>query len=138
MTMMREKASQLILGYDLDFWNDGGGKLPVTIDLSPATNSHVLICGLSGGGKSYAENTYIAKIAMVQPEGEFYFADYKGEDAFQYLRGCLRYFSYKRTLEALDIVYARLNARLSGEDKTRYPITLIWDEYMANILGINQ
>ena len=25
---------------------------------------------------------------------------------------------------------------LSGEDETRHPITLVWDEYMANILAL--
>jgi len=33
-------------------------------------------------------------------------------------------------------VYNRLNARLSGEDKSRNPVTLIWDEYIANILAL--
>ncbi|MCL2546906.1 MAG: hypothetical protein FWE06_06895 [Oscillospiraceae bacterium] len=33
-------------------------------------------------------------------------------------------------------MYNRLNARLSGEDKSRNPVTLIWDEYIANILAL--
>ena len=44
--------------------------------------------------------------------------------------------SYKSTLQALEAVYARLNARQSGEDKSKHPITLIWDEYMANVLSL--
>jgi len=133
---MKNSKSTLTLGYDIDAWNGYGAKIPVTVDISPATNSHMLICGMSGGGKSYAEQTYIAKLFLSQPNGEFYFADYKGEDAFHYLRQCPRYYSFKRTVDALDMVYDKLNARLSGQDETRYPITLIWDEYMANVLAL--
>jgi hypothetical protein len=96
----------------------------------------MVICGISGGGKSFAEQGYLAKMIHAQPNGEFYFADYKGDESFSCLRGCPRYYSFKRTLEALDIVYSRLNARLSGEDETRHPVTLFWDEYMANILAL--
>jgi hypothetical protein len=89
---------------------------------------------MSGSGKSYAEQTYIAKLALSQSDGEFYFADYKGDDSFMYLRDCARYYSFRNTVEALDIVYDRLTSRLSGEDKSRNTVTLIWDAYMANIL----
>jgi len=126
----------LTLGYDLDKWRGYGIKAPVTVDISSATNSHMILCGMSGSGKSYGEQKYIAKMEIAQPDGESWFADYKGDDSFSYLRNCSRYRSYKRTLEALDAVYSRLNARLSGEDETRNPVTLIWDEYMANILSL--
>ena len=127
---------RLTLGYDLDKWHGYGVKIPVVTDLSPSTNSHILICGMSGSGKTYAQQVFIAKMVLARPEGEFYFSDYKGEDSFEYLRGLPRYRSFKRTLELLDIVYDRLNARLSGEDKSRHPITFVWDEYMANLLAL--
>lgn len=129
-------CNNLMLGYNLDAWNSYGVKIPITVDITPSTNSHILICGMSGSGKSYAEQSYIAKLALAQPHSEYYFTDYKGDDSFVYLRGCPRYRSYRNTLEALDIVYARLNARLCGEDETRHPVTLIWDEYMANVLSL--
>jgi hypothetical protein len=130
------KPNTLTLGYELDAWKGYGAKIPVTVDLSPTTNSHMVICGISGGGKSFAEQSYIAKMKQAQPNGEFYFADYKGDDTFSYLRDCPRYYSYKQTLKALDIVYDRMNERLSGKNETRHPITLFWDEYMANILNL--
>lgn len=34
------------------------------------------------------------------------------------------------------MVHSRLLARQSGEDTSRNPITLIWDEYMAQILAL--
>lgn len=41
----------LTLGCDLDAWYGCGGKIPVTTDISPKTNSHMLICGMSGSCK---------------------------------------------------------------------------------------
>ncbi len=57
-------------------------------------------------------------------------------DSFAYLRGCPRYYGYKDTLQALDIVHGRLLARQSGEDTSRNSVTLIWDEYMAQVLAL--
>lgn len=131
-----EDRPRLILGYDLDRWNEYGEKTPITVDLSPQSNSHILICGMSGSGKSYLENAVFAKLALAEPSSEIYFADYKQDDSFAYLRGCPRYYFYKDTLQALDIVHGRLLARQSQEDRSRHPITLIWDEYMAQILNL--
>jgi adenylate kinase family enzyme len=124
------------LGYDLDAFNDYGDKAPITTPITPDTNSHMLFCGMSGSGKSYFQTQIFARLAKADLSGEFYFADYKAEDAFAHLRDCPRYLCYGDTLHALDAVYTRLNARLSGEDETRNPVTLIWDEYMANILAL--
>ncbi|MDD4564409.1 MAG: hypothetical protein PHE79_02900 [Eubacteriales bacterium] len=135
--MMKSDAPKLLtLGYDLDAWNGYGAKIPITTDISPKNNSQMLICGMSGSGKSYYENALFSKLVLAEPHGEFHFADYKSEDSFAYLRGCPRYYTYKNTLHALDAVYDRLNARQSGEDKSCNPITLIWDEYMANVLSL--
>lgn len=126
----------LTFGYDLDVWNNYGGKKPIFTDLSLASNSHTLICGMSGSGKSYMEHAVMAKLADKEPRGEIFFADYKGDDTFAYLRDRQRMFTYKDTLKALDAVHDRLLARQSGEDKSRNPVTLIWDEYMAQMLSL--
>ena len=133
---LNKKANSLSLGCDLDTWSESGFAIPIATDLSSATNSHILICGMSGGGKTYAEEQIFAKMILSKAHGEFFFADYKGDDSFAHLRGLPRYFSYKDTLQALDAVYDRLQARISGDDDSRYPITLIWDEYMANALAL--
>ena len=75
-------------------------------------------------------------MSNLQPDGDYYLGDYKGDDAFKYLSDMPRYFAYKNTLKALDAVHARLLARQSGEDKSRNPVTLIWDEYMAQALAL--
>lgn len=131
------KNSDLILGYDFDKWYGYGEKYPIVTDISTKTNSHTILCGMSGSGKSYATNILFAKMCHTEENGgTVYFADFKQDDQFAYLRGCPRYYPYKRSLEALETVYEILHKRQSGEDKSRKQITLIWDEYMANILAI--
>lgn len=130
------QSSCLILGYDLDRWNLFGERVPISIDLSPRINSHMLLCGMSGSGKSYLENQILAKLALAEPDGEIYCGDYKGEDSLAYLRGSSRYFFYRETVQALDIVHSHLLARQSGENTSRNPVTLIWDEYMAQVLAL--
>lgn len=126
----------LTLGFDLARWNADGQLCPITADLTPQSNSHILLCGMSSSGKSYLENAVLAKLALSEPNGEIHFADYKGDNSFAYLRGCPRYYTYKDSLQALEIVHNRLLARQSGEDSSTHPITLIWDEYMANVLNL--
>lgn len=125
--------SDLILGYDYDKWYGYGKKEPVTTDISFKTNSHIIICGMSGSGKSYATNILFAKLSK---EGNVYFADFKQDDQFAYLRKCARYYPYDKTVEALENVYEILHKRQVLEDASKKPVTLIWDEYMANILAI--
>lgn len=133
---MKNCNNLITLGYGYDKWHNYGIKEPIKADISPEHNSHILLTGMSGSGKSYGELIMFAKLVLATPDSECYFADYKQEDSFGFLRGCLRYFPYKRTIEALDIVYTILQKRQSGEDKSRKPVTLIWDEYVANMLAL--
>lgn len=135
MTMSCDNQPRLTLGYDLDRWRLFGEKVPVSIDLSSKTNSHTLLCGMSGSGKSYLENALLAKLALAEPDGEIYFADYKQDDSFACLRGCPRYCAYKNAFQALEIVHGHLLSRQSGENTSRNPVTLVWDEYMAQMLA---
>lgn len=126
---------QLTVGYDLDRWQWFGEKVPITIDLSPRTNSHILLCGMSGAGKSYHEYQILSKISLAETDGEIHFSDYKQEDFFAHLRNCPRYYPYKSTLQALDIVHTRLLARQSG-NSSRRNCSLLWDEYVAQIISL--
>lgn len=84
---------------------------------------------MSGSGKSYLENQILAKLALAEPDGETYFADYKQDsNSFAYLRGCPRYYAYKDTLQALDIVHSRLLARQSGEDASS-AVARVWPSF---------
>lgn len=132
--------SSLTLAYDYDKWYDWGIREAISIELSPSVNNHTLICGMSGSGKSFCVNTLFAKLARVDgkvdTKSEIYFADYKQDDSFSHLRGAARYYPYKESFKALDVVYEKLHKRQTNEDKERHPITLIWDEYIAAILSL--
>lgn len=133
--MMRN--SDVLLGYDYDKWCGYATKEPLLTDISVKTNTHTLICGMSGSGKSYLTNQYFARLCI--PSGEnskVYFADFKQDDTFSYLRNCKHYYPYDKTTEALNTVYEILHNRQSGKDISRTPVTLIWDEYVANILSL--
>lgn len=127
--------SKMNVSYDYDEWHGYGRKTPCNIDISTNSNSHTLICGMSGSGKSYFLNQYFARLCARSGEGSIvYFADFKQDDSFKHLRDSTRYFPYDRTIEALNEVYNILHQRQVGEDDSRNSVTLIWDEYMANIL----
>ena len=130
-------SKELLIGYDYDAWYGYSEKLPVTVDASTKNNSQTLICGMSGSGKSYLTNQYFARICLHGGEDSIvYFADFKHDDSYVHLRGCPRYYSYDKTIDALDEVYEIMHNRQSGEDASRHYVTLVWDEYMANILAL--
>lgn len=130
-------SKELLIGYDYDAWYGYGEKKPVTIDASVKNNTNTLITGMSGSGKSFFTNQFFARICLHGGEDSVvYFADFKQDDSFTHLRKCPRYYPYDKTIEALEEVYEIMHKRQCGEDKSRYFITLIWDEYMANILAL--
>lgn len=107
------------------------------MDVSTKNNSHTLICGMSGSGKSYLTNQYFARICLHGgADSVVYFADFKQDDSFSYLRECPRYYPYDKTINALEEVYEIMHERQCGKDVSRHFVTLVWDEYMANILSL--
>lgn len=130
-------SDELLLGYDYDAWHGYGKKVPIYANITQGKNRHMLIAGVSGGGKSYLTNQLMARLLMANGKEQIMlFADFKREDAFEYIRGCKNYYYYEQTIEALDIVYSILHKRQSGEDKSRIPVTLFFDEYLAAVLAL--
>lgn len=130
------KNSDILLAYDYDKWYYYGTKSPINVDMSVNTNSHILLSGMSGSGKSYFLNQIFARICLQNKDNSVYFADFKQDDSFSHLRNCKNYYPYDKTTEALNIFYDILHNRQSGKDTSRTPITLIWDEYVANVLSL--
>ena len=131
------RNSNVLLGYDYDKWYGYATKESVLTDISVNTNSHILICGMSGSGKSYLTNQLFARLCIQGSENsKVYFADFKQDDTFSYLRNCKHYYPYDSTTEALNTVYEILHNRQSGKYTSRAPVTLVWDEYVANVLSL--
>lgn len=129
--------NDLIVGYDLDAWYGYGKRKPISIDASTKSNSHTLICGMSGSGKSFYLKQYLARVCLQGGnDAVVYFADFKQDDTFQYLRKCVRYYPYYSSMDALDEVYEIMHRRQCGQDSTRNYITLVFDEYTAFILAL--
>lgn len=136
---MMKNDNRLMLGYDYDLWYDYGKSEPLFADISLKTNSHIILCGMSGSGKSYALIRCIRMLSLAEPpQAEIFFADFKQEDCFSFMRGCSRYYPYKKSIEALEAVHDILQKRQSGEEEERFPVTLVWDEYIANILDLQR
>ena len=130
-------SNELLIGYDYDAWYGYSEKVPVCVDASLKNNTQTLICGMSGSGKSYLVNQYLARICLHGGEDSVvYFSDFKQDDSYSYLKGCPRYYPYDKTLDALEEVYEIMHKRQCGEDTSRHFVTLVWDEYMANILAL--
>lgn len=132
--MMMISDSKLLLGYDYDAWYLQGAKEPISIEFSRSYNSSLICQGLSGSGKSLSILTIMARLSKF--EGIVFFADFKQDDNFTFLRDCPRYYPYYQAEEALEAVYSILQLRQSGKDSSRYPVTLIFDEYMAFVLSL--
>ena len=134
---MMKHSNNMLVAYDYDAWYGYAEKIPIYIDASVKNNSSTLICGMSGSGKSYLVNQYLTRICLHGgEESVVYFADFKQDDSFSYFRDTPRYYPYEKTIEALDVVYDIMHKRQSGEDTSRHFVTLVWDEYMANILSL--
>lgn len=135
---MMNYSNQLLLGYEYEPWYFYGTKEPILTDFSISTNKHIIIAGLSGGGKTYATKQLLARMFLLgQEQGiKILFADFKGDDSYIQLRNCTNYFSYEQTLDALNILYDTLHKRQNGEDNSRSPHYLIWEEYLSNVLSL--
>lgn len=131
---MMMNSNKILLGYDYDKWYGYGLRQPLYADISTSSNSHTLFCGMSGSGKSYATNQYMARLAGSAPDSKMFFSDFKQDDTFSYLRKCCKYYAFDNSLTALENVYSIMHNRQSGADKSRNQVTLFWDEYVANIL----
>ena len=135
--MMKLCDNELLIGYDYDAWHGYGEKIPIRVDASTKNNTHTLICGMSGSGKSYLTKQYLARICLHGGDkSKVFFADFKQDDSFEMIMNCPRYFPYNRTTEALDEVYEIMHKRQCGKDRSRDFVTLVWDEYMANVLAL--
>lgn len=131
---MTTSKKKLFLGYDYEAFINCEEKINIIAGCEKSDNSHVILTGMSGSGKSTALLMIYAKLIKTEENGMYFFADFKKDDSFSFLEKCKRYYTFEKCIEAIEIVYKILLDRQSGADKSRKPITLIFDEYVAYIL----
>ena len=73
----------LCLGLRYKEWHEKNAQMFVSIDLR--THPHLLLCGSSGSGKSYALNYYVWQLLNKHNLFTVWFGDYKNSEDFQYL-----------------------------------------------------
>jgi ABC-type lipoprotein export system ATPase subunit len=101
------------------------------IDWQPDKAPHCVIVGASGTGKTYLFKSIAGKCALLYPDSQLYFGDFKGDPDFNFLAGAERFARFDRCIGLLNQFYNRLLARQSGKDETTNPAFLFLDEYAA-------
>lgn len=101
-------------------------------------NPHVIIIGSTGSGKTYFSQLLLGKIALHVSDSEIYICDFKGDDEFEYLSECSRFYRFKDCQNGLDKFYERFIKRQNGEDKNRNMLVLFFDEWASFINSLDK
>lgn len=125
---------KIVLGYDYDTFLNCKEKIGIMACCEKTENSHIILSGMSGSGKSTALLMLYAELIKTEENGIYYFADFKQDSSFRFLRKSKRYYPFEKCLEAIEIVYEILLNRQLGKNESEKPVTLIFDEYVSYIL----
>lgn len=132
----RYDTDKLQIGYDGDngawynYW-----ETPVMWDFHKFP--HLMIVGASGTGKTVAVKSILARAEGWIPRLKAYICDFKNED-FRFCGGLPRFNSYGKCAFGLDTFYNAFKARQNGEDESREPLWLIFDEWAAYLTACDK
>lgn len=101
------------------------------INWLPHKSPHIIVIGSTGSGKTYFTKLLLGKIALKIEDSQIYICDFKGDDDFDFLSGCERFYKFADCQNGLQMFYERFKMRQSGEDKTRNMIVLFFDEWAS-------
>ena len=99
----------------------------------PSTNTHLLVAGRTGSGKTRATLFLIAKSILQNPNVDFYFADFKNGGDYQF---ALNTGHLTDMGSAIDNALMVLQSRQAGLPD-RYPYIAVLDEYPSFILSLD-
>lgn len=120
--------NELTIGYNSDLLIYGVKKeLKWLIHQSP----HVVIIGATSSGKTYFSKYLLGKISLYLPDTELSICDYKGDTDFSFLEESSRFFRFDDCSIGFDQFFNNFRKRQSGEDKTRHPQILFFDEWAS-------
>lgn len=102
-----------------------------------------LITGSTGSGKSTAINVVMSIYGLNMPLDYFYkmyILDYKQDKTFSKFRKTKNYFAYKDVTRGFEIIEKEMEKRQDQDPETRdkYPIVIIFDEYVAWLNSMNK
>lgn len=104
----------------------------------PDKACHILCCGSSGSGKSYASILALGTITYFIHSTQLYIANYKGDSDFSFLDGSKRYYCFDQCGKAIDDVYQLLLARQRGTDKSRNLVICFFDEFTSWVMSLDK
>lgn len=109
-----------------------GIKQDITVETM--SNPALLYQGSSGSGKSYALKRTMAwlehDLECNHENGCVYLLDFKGDDTFIPMHGCLHYFSYMDCIQGLNEYYDIMKSRQEGNPSREFAF-LVFDEYAS-------
>lgn len=107
------------------FWNP---------DMAP----HIVIFGATGTGKTYATKLMLGRISKHIPDSQFFVCDFKGDSDFSFLIGDSRFYRFLDCEKGLSDFYNLFEKWQSGEDISRNPLLLFFDEWASYILNLEK
>lgn len=99
----------------------------------PSTNTHLLVAGRTGSGKTRSTLFLIAKSILQNPSADFYFSDYKNGGDYHF---ALNTGHLTDMQSAIDNACYALSSRQAGLPN-RYPYVVVLDEYPSFILSLD-
>lgn len=99
----------------------------------PSTNTHLLVAGRTGSGKTRSTLFLIAKAILQNPEVDFYFADFKNGGDYRFAIDTNHLTDMQ---SAIDDACYTLSSRQAGLPD-RYPYITVLDEYPSFILSLD-
>ncbi|MDY4454752.1 type IV secretory system conjugative DNA transfer family protein [Limosilactobacillus reuteri] len=98
----------------------------------PSTNTHLLVAGRTGSGKTRATLFLIAKSILQNPDADFYFSDFKNGGDYHFALNTGHLTDMQTAINNACYV---LSARQAGLPD-RYPYIIVLDEYPSFILSL--
>lgn len=110
---------------------------PARVYLDWESTPHFLIMGSSGSGKTWATKGILANLLVTQKNAKLWLCDYKAED-FLFCKGSPRSYLYEDCAKGLAEFFAAFEKRRTGEDTSRTPMYLCFDEFASWLLMLDK
>jgi len=108
----------------------------VYIDVDFNKTPHMLIVGGTGSGKTYFSKQVVAKILKYE-DCDMIVCDYKGDQDFSFLDGKEKFYRFDDCKNGVDEFETAFRKRQSGEDQSRKPNYLFFDEWASFIASFS-
>ncbi len=99
---------------------------------------HIILIGATGSGKTYFSKLLLGKIALHINDSQLYVCDFKGDEDFNSLSDCSRFYRYTDCSKGFREFYERFEKRQKREELSRNAIFLFFDEWASYSNSLNK